>query len=167
MSSAINVRKIALLLSGFLLLGLYLAPHAEAEELRMGDVASGLICQCGCNNVLSVCEMQGWAVPAKALIQERINQGWSKEEIISYFVEQYGPKILAAPPKEGFNITAWVMPFVLIGAGAALILLLLRTWVKRERFREGMEHQSLAEMNEEETSKYREKLKSELDSWKY
>jgi cytochrome c-type biogenesis protein CcmH len=154
------------LLTGFILLAVLFPVKAKADSLKMGDVAKELICQCGCNNVLSVCEMQGWAVPAKELIQTKIDAGLSKEEIVEYFVEQYGPKILAAPPKEGFNLAAWMIPFAIIGAGAILVVFLLKVWVKRQSARGEDAGLPLEEMTEEEVSRYKKELESELDSWK-
>jgi cytochrome c-type biogenesis protein CcmH len=41
-------------------------------------------------------------------------------------VGQYGKRVLAVPPAEGFNLLAWVMPFAAIGAGLAMIWLFIR-----------------------------------------
>lgn len=167
MSGSIRFEKRKCLLAVLVLLTALLWVEAEAGELRVGDVAKDLICQCGCNNVLGVCEMTGWAVPAKELIQEKIDQGQSKDEILAYFVEQYGTKILAAPPKKGFNLIAWIMPFIIIGAGAILIVLLLRVWVRAQRVRGEDDPASLEDMTEEEADKYKKALQDELQSWKY
>ena len=40
-----------------------------------------------------------------------MSQGWSEDQIRSYFAEQYGDRVLAAPPLQGFN---WVF-YVLLG----------------------------------------------------
>ena len=94
------------------------------------EVQRRLICQCGCNKVLFVCEMQGWAVPAKALIASKAAQGQSADAIVQYFVDEYGVKILAAPPKSGFFLTAWLTPFTAILLGGIAILVLLRQWAR-------------------------------------
>ena len=43
--------------------------------------------------------------------------GKSKPEVLQAMVAQYGERILAAPTKEGFNLTAWIIPFVMLVAG--------------------------------------------------
>ena len=45
-------------------------------------------------------------------------QGLTKQEIKDRLVDQYGPKILAAPPKEGFDLLAWVLPLVALPRAA-------------------------------------------------
>jgi cytochrome c-type biogenesis protein CcmH len=57
----------------------------------------------------------------RAFIRQRIAAGDTKSEIKAALVEQFGESVLAAPPKKGFNLLAWVLPL----AGAALALALL------------------------------------------
>lgn len=167
MTFAVRGRKGKFLLPGVVLLYLFATAHVEAAALKVEDVAKELICLCGCNKLVNDCEMQDWAVAAKVVIKEKINEGWSKERIVAYFVEQYGPKVLAAPPKKGFNLTAWTTPFILIGVGAVLILFLLRAWVMGRGKREEVERQALEQMSQEEVSRYKQELELELKSRKY
>lgn len=111
--------------AGLLLLVAGNAMGATIED----EVAHRIICQCGCGKVLAICEMEGWAVPAKALIARKAAQGISADEIVQYFVDQYGEKILAAPPKSGFFLTVWVAPFAMLILGGGLIIGLIRHWV--------------------------------------
>ena len=61
-------------------------------------------------------------------IQIRIKARWTKSQIKDMLVQQYGESILAAPPKHGFNLLAWVLPFVGIGAGAVVLAALAWRW---------------------------------------
>jgi cytochrome c-type biogenesis protein CcmH/NrfF len=64
----------------------------------------------------------------RGFIRERIAAGDSESEISAALVAQFGEEVLAAPPKEGFNLLAWVLP--LAGAAAAIGALgvALRRW---------------------------------------
>ncbi|TET45971.1 hypothetical protein E3J59_03405, partial [Candidatus Aerophobetes bacterium] len=84
-------KTIILLLLSFPLSGFVLAISASA--LTVDDVARDLICTCGCGKMLDVCEMES-AKQMKELIGEKIAQGETKDQIIGYFVAQYGEKIL-------------------------------------------------------------------------
>jgi cytochrome c-type biogenesis protein CcmH len=64
----------------------------------------------------------------KALISARIAAGDSKQEIKDLLVAQYGPKILAAPPKKGFNLLAWLLPIFLLLGGAVVLGALAWRW---------------------------------------
>ncbi len=67
----------------------------------------------------------------KAKIQQMINDGKTKPEILKTFVSQYGQKILAAPPKEGFNLSVWVLPFAALAVAAVMLYFLLKSWSAR------------------------------------
>lgn len=56
----------------------------------------------------------------------QVDQGKSDTDIMSYFVDKYGTAVLAAPPASGFNLAAWLMPFVALGAGAFMAIYFLR-----------------------------------------
>src|ERR1051326_2420960 len=67
----------------------------------------------------------------RELIRQKLAQGESKEQILRYFVDIGGEGILAAPPKKGFALTAWLLPFFVIVNGAGLIVVLTRRWAQR------------------------------------
>ena len=64
----------------------------------------------------------------KALISARIAAGDSKSEIKDMLVAEYGPQILAAPPKKGFNLLAWLLPFVALFGGGLVLGFLAWRW---------------------------------------
>ena len=56
----------------------------------------------------------------KAYIAVRIRAGDTKSEIEDRLVADFGPSILAEPPKKGFDLLAWLLPIggLLVGAVA-------------------------------------------------
>lgn len=64
----------------------------------------------------------------KNFISRRIQAGDSKDEIKDELVAVYGPQILAAPPKEGFDLLAWLLPFVGLVGGALVLGFLAWRW---------------------------------------
>lgn len=57
----------------------------------------------------------------KAFIKRRIAAGDTKSGIEAKLVAQFGQGVLAAPPKKGFGLLAWLLPLVGILAGAAAL----------------------------------------------
>jgi cytochrome c-type biogenesis protein CcmH len=55
-------------------------------------------------------------------------QGLSKNQVLDRMVAQFGEEVLAAPPKKGFNLLAWVVPGVVLLAGGAIALALALMW---------------------------------------
>ena len=54
-----------------------------------------------------------------------LSQGASRNEILDFFVGNYGMDVLAAPPKSGFNLLAWILPAaaVVVALGAGLVVI--------------------------------------------
>ena len=97
-------------------------PVASASEARptLEDLEDEIMCPVCPGETLEQSSSPA-AQQVERFIAVRIRAGDSKQEIKDKLVEQYGPPILAAPPREGFDLLAWVLP--LAGAlGAALVL---------------------------------------------
>lgn len=138
---ALPRRPLALRLAAFLLaMGLLLALSAPtvARAATISDVSGKIICQCGCGAVLDQCPHQdcGWGVPAKEFIKDQMAAGKTPDELLRYYVSQYGQKVLASPTKTGFNITAWVTPFAVLIAGGLGIYYLVRMWAQQSELLE-------------------------------
>jgi len=130
-----------------------------AAQGSVDAIASQFICLCGCGKILNVCEMDT-AAQMKSIIAAKLDEGWGKKKIVAYMTDTYGEKVLAAPTKRGFNLTAWVTPFVVLFAGVALIWFVIGAWV-RVRARSRVEELGLAADRELE-SRYGAMLDREL-----
>jgi cytochrome c-type biogenesis protein CcmH len=98
------------------------------------EVESELICQCGCTMIVDVCDCDT-ANQIRARIATMIGQGMDKNQILASFVNEYGEKMLAAPPKKGFNLVAWIGPFAAVAAGGTGLFFALRAWARKGRER--------------------------------
>ena len=146
-----------------ILLFLVFASPVMADSISVGDIAKQLICQCGCNMVLSNCTHAecGSRNAMTASIEQKLAQGESQQEIIQSFVAQYGEQVLASPPKRGFNLIAWALPFVAILGGGGIIYIALNKWVSRGKSRQT----SAVTGDEQEDKKYRRQLEKELEEF--
>jgi cytochrome c-type biogenesis protein CcmH len=64
----------------------------------------------------------------KAYIRERIAAGASEDEIKAELVDQFGRGVLAEPPKEGFDLLAWLLPIGALAGGAVVVGALAWRW---------------------------------------
>jgi len=109
---------------------LFFAPAAGVAGVTTKEIEEALTCQCGCGLTVHSCNHLncGSAIPLKREVLELVNARLERPEILARFREKYGEKILAAPVAEGFNLTAWVLPFLAVGAGAVALLFTVRRW---------------------------------------
>ncbi|HXR36385.1 MAG TPA: cytochrome c-type biogenesis protein CcmH, partial [Candidatus Binataceae bacterium] len=92
---------------------------AAPPQTTVQVVGEGLTCQCGCGLTVANCNHPscGFAVPTRDEIAGMINKGMTRVQILQSFMNRYGEKVLSAPTAEGFNLLAWVIPYVAVGAG--------------------------------------------------
>jgi cytochrome c-type biogenesis protein CcmH len=64
-------------------------------------------------------------------IRQMLAAGKSEQQILDYYVGQYGERILASPRARGFNLLAYILPWVFLVAASAVVVLFLRRWTKR------------------------------------
>ena len=67
----------------------------------------------------------------KAFIRARIAAGDSAAQIKAQLVDQFGPAVLAEPPKRGFDLLAWLLPLAALGLGIVVVGALAWTWSRR------------------------------------
>jgi cytochrome c-type biogenesis protein CcmH len=102
-------------------------PSVDDEVNR---IAKTLYCPVCPNTPLDVCNTQACADWRKQ-IKEMLIQGKSEQQIRDYFVQQFGERVLGAPPAEGFNWIAYILPALGIVLGAVVAWLTVRQWILR------------------------------------
>jgi cytochrome c-type biogenesis protein CcmH len=104
-------------------------PNLDNEVLR---IAKGLYCPVCPATPLDVCDTQA-CIQWRDLIKQKLIAGETEEQIRAYFIAQYGERVLGAPPPEGFNLGAYILPFLLIVAGAGMLYFTMRGWMISRR----------------------------------
>lgn len=106
-----------------------IAAPARAQGPSMDDdvnrIGKNLYCPVCPNTPLDQCNTQACA-RWRAQIKEMLQSGKSEEQIRAYFVSQYGERVLGAPPAEGFNWLAYLLPALGILFGAIIAWFALR-----------------------------------------
>ena len=109
-----------------------LAQESTPSDDEVNAIARELFCPVCENTPLDVCPTEAcrqW----RDLIRQMLAEGRSKEEIQQYFVENYGARVLAEPPREGFNWLVYVVPPAAFLLGALLLFKGFRSWQAQTR----------------------------------
>jgi len=117
------------LMSAGLFVGAALAQDPTPSDNEVNAIAKQLYCPVCENTPLDVCPTEAcrqW----RELIRQQLSDGWSEDQIKQYFVENYGARVLAEPPRQGLNWLVYLLPPAIILAGAILLLRSLREWTK-------------------------------------
>jgi cytochrome c-type biogenesis protein CcmH len=98
---------------------------------EINEVARDLWCPL-CNGVrLDNCDLQA-CVQMREVISQKLTEGENKEAITAYFVQQYGDVVLGQPPREGFNLIAYIFPILAAVVGIGWVAYLVISWRKRQ-----------------------------------
>jgi cytochrome c-type biogenesis protein CcmH len=107
-------------------------PARHVEEQTVYEIATQLRCVV-CQNLSVADSPSEMARQMRDVIKDRLARGERPDQVVRYFVDQYGEWILLAPPRQGFSLLVWVAPFVAVIVGLGIVALLLRHWTKRRR----------------------------------
>jgi cytochrome c-type biogenesis protein CcmH len=148
-----------------LALGFSLA--AESRQItkeQVEEITSNLVCLCGCGNkTVSVCGC-GVADATIKEVQGMLNEGKTAEQIFAHYVDSTGIAVLASPPKKGFNLLAWVLPFAGILIAGVFLLGKIRDWQKDLEKKEAARDKAQSEPNQPTaTDPHRKRLAKELE----
>lgn len=99
-----------------------ISPPTDDE---VNAIAKELYCPVCENTPLDVCPTQACA-QWRDMIREKLSQGFSADEIKEYFVNQYGDRVLAEPPRRGLNWLVYILPPMFFLGGVVLVYRSLR-----------------------------------------
>ncbi len=117
-------------LLGALFTGVALAQgNNPPTDDEVNAVAHKLYCPVCESTPLDVCPTDAckdW----RELIRTMLAEGKTEAEILQHFEDQYGARVLAEPPKEGFYWLIYLLPPAIILAGAVMLFRSLKEWTK-------------------------------------
>ena len=96
---------------------------------EVNAIASKLYCPVCESTPLDVCPTDAckdW----RELIRTMLADGKTEKEILKHFEDQYGARVLAEPPKQGFYWLIYLLPPALILVGAVVLFRSLKEWTK-------------------------------------
>lgn len=99
---------------------------ASERQPTLAELERELVCPT-CQSVLELSHAP-IAERMRSFIRTRIAAGDTKSEIKAKLVDELGPGVLAAPPRRGFDLVAWIVPFVVLIASGVVVGVLAWRW---------------------------------------
>ncbi len=107
-------------------IGVQAQQNAPTDD-QVNAIAKKLYCPVCPNTPLDVCETKAcedW----RSQIRDELSAGWSEQQIIDYFVAQYGERVLAEPQRKGFTSLVWMLPVLAVLFSGSLVWQVLKSW---------------------------------------
>jgi len=120
------ITTLILVLSG-LVTATVIAQGSTPTDDEVNAIAKDLFCPVCENTPLDVCPTDAckeWREEIRGMLAD----GKTEAEIKQHFVDYYGARVLAEPPRTGFNWLVYVIPPIIIVAGAFVLFRALRAW---------------------------------------
>jgi cytochrome c-type biogenesis protein CcmH len=114
-------------------LPLLVTPLGAQQSDRAKQIGGKFMCMCNCNQVLTQCNHVGCPTSASMLkdLDQAIARGDSEQAITQAFVQEFGTKVYAEPPRSGFSLVAWTLPSIYLVVGTLLVVFVISRWSKR------------------------------------
>lgn len=135
-------------------------PVREVTADEVNALSRELYCPV-CENIpLDVCGTEAcnrWRAQVRSLLEE----GKTDEEVIDYFVTQFGEAVVATPRDPFLSFFSWVVPVASVVIGLGIVGIVLLNWRSRnEQLKAGADPDDERPVNEDDD--YRNRLEREL-----
>ena len=159
MNKYLFIPTLALVLSG-LFTGVALAQDGTPTDDDVNAIAKKLYCPVCESTPLDVCPTEAckdW----REQIHQMLVDGKTEDEILQYFVDQYGDRVLAEPPRSGLNWLVYLLPPAIILTGAIILFRSLKAWTTPRKASTGTggERSKTSSSKDEYVARLEEELK--------
>jgi cytochrome c-type biogenesis protein CcmH len=105
---------------------------AQQPSDRAKQIGGKFMCMCGCSQVLTQCNHVGCTTSTAMLkeLERSVARGDSEDAITQMFVQEFGTKVYAEPPKSGFSLVAWSLPSIYLALGTIVVVFVISRWRK-------------------------------------
>ena len=101
-------------------------PDVPTDD-EVNAIARELYCPVCENTPLDACPTLACA-DWREEIRLKLADGWTAEQIKQHFVDRFGDRVLAEPPRQGLNWLVYIMPPVIFIASAFILFKGIRSW---------------------------------------
>ncbi|WP_348268223.1 cytochrome c-type biogenesis protein CcmH [Edaphobacter sp. DSM 109919] len=100
---------------------------------RFSRLGHQMVCACSCGQILLECNHVSCPDSGPMIDQLRAQMaaGGSDTSIFNWFAAKYGPTVLAAPIRGGFDDVAWIAPFAVFFFATLGTGILIYFWKRR------------------------------------
>ena len=127
MRRAHAARGAAVLIAAAVVAGLIAAAAAATLDDRVYAVARQLLCPV-CQGQTVAESDATVALEMRTIIRQKLEAGETPDQILRYFVGQFGESVLAEPPRRGVSWLLDLGPFAALAAGFAIAVVAIRRW---------------------------------------
>ncbi len=111
-----------------LFFNLFISMNSFSDTIddKVSDISNELLCPV-CRGQTVAESNSDLANDFRDIIKTKLNEGWTRDEILNYFTQRYGDTVLSSPPARGFRLVVWILPLAVIIIGFIFLSRFLRS----------------------------------------
>lgn len=127
-----------------LALSIGLLMGSDSQAVRYEKLGGKIMCTCSCGQMLLKCNHVGCPNSSRMIAQlhDQLGDGRSgvsasaagnksDEDVLNFFRTEWGVTAVVEPSQHGFELLAWILPFVGLIAGTILLVIVVTKWKRR------------------------------------
>jgi cytochrome c-type biogenesis protein CcmH len=105
------------------------AVRAQSLDDRVYAVSRQLMCPVCAGQTVAESDA-AVAREMRAIIRQKLLAGESQDQILWYFVAQFGDGVLAEPPRRGLSVVLYLGPLLALTLGLVIAAVFIRRWTR-------------------------------------
>lgn len=111
---------VAIVAIAVMVVGLWPDPAEADPDTRQQQLAARIACPWCHGQSLAESDSQV-AQDLVVILREKVDEGWSDDDIYEFFAARYGEQVLLDPPLSGWGIALWSLPVIALLVGGWVI----------------------------------------------
>jgi len=103
-----------------------------SQEIKIQSVNRSIMCPV-CPGESIDQSQHPLAVQMRNLVEKKINEGWTENQVRDFFEERYGPAVLLEPLKEGVHLTIWIIPIIIIIMSFGVLIFVIKSMLRKKQ----------------------------------
>lgn len=136
----------------------FAAPDPQALEQTAKQLEAQLIAPCCWSQQVSV-HQSAASDEIKQNIRVMLASGKTSQQVLDFYVAEYGDRILAEPPARGFNASLYVLPWIFLAGSVGLVVVVIKH-LRSPAPLPGAKAAPAGELNEAEADRLDEELRN-------
>ena len=128
----LKIPTIFILICYLFIFSCYQMSGVTSQEIKIQSVNRSLMCPV-CPGESIDQSQHPLAVQMRNLVETKINEGWTENQVRDFFEERYGPAVLLEPSKEGVHLVIWIIPIIIFIISFGTLIFVIKSMLRKKQ----------------------------------
>tara|TARA_B100000470_G_C19721102_1_gene360034 strand:+ start:235 stop:720 length:486 start_codon:yes stop_codon:yes gene_type:complete len=128
----LKIPTIFMLICYLFIFSCYQMSGVTSQEIKIQSVNRSLMCPV-CPGESIDQSQHPLAVQMRNLVETKINEGWTENQVRDFFEERYGPAVLLEPSKEGVHLVIWIIPIIIFIISFGALIFVIKSMLRKKQ----------------------------------